>query len=48
MEVDAVATQNDKKNPFPAICSICMQDSLCFRCLGPFDVETHMIDGEQR
>lgn len=37
MEIDAIATRNnDKRNPFPAIRSICIQKSLCFRCLKPF------------
>lgn len=30
MEIDAIVTKNDKRNPFPAIRSICVQNSLCF------------------
>lgn len=49
MEIDAIATRNnDKRNPFPAIRSICIQKSLCFRCLKPFEPKTHMVDGERR
>lgn len=48
MEVDAINTQNDKRNPFPAIRSICIQNSLCFCCLQPYNVKTHMIGGERK
>lgn len=48
MEIDAIGTRQDKRNPFPAIRSICIQKGLCFRCLQTFDVKTHMVDGERR
>lgn len=47
MEIDVIGTRQDKRNPFPAIRSICIQRGLCFRCLQPFDVKTHMVDGER-
>lgn len=48
MQVDAITTRNEKRNPFPAIRSICIQNSLCFRCLQPFEAKTHMVEGERR
>lgn len=48
MQVDAIGTRGDKRNPFPAIRSICIQRSLCFRCLQPFEAKTHMVNGERR
>lgn len=30
MEIDAVGTRQDKKNPFPAIRSVCIRNGLCF------------------
>lgn len=46
MEVDAITARNEKRNPFPEIRSICIQKGLCFRCLQPFKVKTHMVGGE--
>lgn len=48
MEVDAIAARNERRNPFPAIRSICIQKQLCFRCLQPFEVKTHMVGGERK
>lgn len=48
MEVDAISARNDKRNPFPAIRSICIQNQLCFRCLQPFEAKTHMVGGERK
>lgn len=48
MEIDAIKTKTDKRNPFPAIRSLCIQNNLCFRCLLAFDPKTHMVNGERR
>lgn len=48
MEIDAINTRYEKRNPFPAIRSVCIQNGLCFRCLQTFDVKTHMVDGERK
>lgn len=49
MEIDAISARNsDKKNPFSVIRSICIKKGLCFRCIKPFDVETHMVNGERK
>lgn len=48
MEVDAISAKNDRRNPFPAIRSICIQNQLCFRCLQPFEAKTHMVGGERQ
>lgn len=47
MEIDAIVTRHDKKNLFPAICSICVKNNLCFRCLQSFDPKTHLVNGER-
>lgn len=46
MEIDAIATKDNRRNPFPAIRSICIKDGLCFRCLQKYDVKTHFVNGE--
>lgn len=48
MEIDDIGTRQDKRNPFPAILSTCIQKGLCFRFLRPFEPKTHIIDGERR
>lgn len=49
MEVDAVVTKySNLKNPFTAIRSVCLKKGLCFKCIQPFDAETHMVNGERR
>lgn len=47
MEIDAISTRHDKKNPFPAIRLVCIQNTSCFRCFQAFDPKTHMINGER-
>ena len=47
MEIDAIMTKTDKRNPFPAMRSLCIQNNLCFRCLHAFDPKTHMVNGER-
>lgn len=49
MEIDAISAKNsDKKNPFSIIRSICIKKGLCFKCIKPFNAETHMVNGERR
>lgn len=48
MEIDAIRTKDDKRNPFPAIRSVCIKNNLCFRCLLAFDPKTHIVNGERK
>lgn len=49
MQVDAVvAKYSNQKNPFSAIRSVCLKRGLCFKCIQPFDADTHMVNGERR
>lgn len=48
MKVDAINTRSDKRNPFPAIRSICIQNSVCFLCLQPYKVKNHMVGGGRK
>lgn len=49
MEIDAVQTRfTDKKSPFSAIRAACIKKGLCFKCIQPFDAETHMVNGERK
>lgn len=47
MEIDAISTRIDQKNPVPAICSVCIKNNLCFRCLQKFDPKTPLVNGER-
>ncbi|EGG02933.1 uncharacterized protein MELLADRAFT_109685 [Melampsora larici-populina 98AG31] len=39
IDVNAVSTDQDGSNPFPAIRRICISKNLCFDCLKPYDDE---------
>lgn len=47
MGIDVVTTKNDRKNPFPAMWSVCIHDGLCFRCLQTLNTKSHMINGKR-
>lgn len=46
MDINSVTTKDDRRNPFPAIQSVCIKEGLCFRCLKKYNTKTHIVNGE--